>query len=75
MNSIYECIGYCALVMSTPSYRGKILGVLVRKTQIEVSSFSGAWACFNYRGKTAYVRKFYLKFVGNVPTITNTFIN
>lgn len=70
MNSIYECIGYCVLVMSTPSYRGKILGVLVRKTQIEVSSFSGDWACFNYRGKTAYVRKFYLKFVGNSPTIT-----
>lgn len=70
MNSIYECIGYCALVMSTPSYRGKILGVLVRKTQIEVSSFSGDWACFKYHNKTAYVRKFYLKFVGNAPTIT-----
>lgn len=70
MNSIYECIGYCALVMSTPSYRGKILGVLVRKTQIEVSSFSGDWACFKYRNKTAYVRKFYLKFVGNASTIT-----
>ena len=70
MNSIYEVIGYCALVMSTPNYRGKILGVLVRKTQIEVSSFSGDWACFKYHNKTAYVRKFYLKFVGNVPTIT-----
>lgn len=70
MNSIYEVIGYCALVMSTPNYRGKILGVLVRKTQIEVSSFSGNWACFNYHGKTAYVRKFYLKFIGNAPTIT-----
>ena len=70
MNSIYEVIGYCALIMSTPNYRGKILGVLVRKTRIEVSSFSGDWACFNYHGKTAYVRKFYLKFVGNVPTIT-----
>lgn len=70
MNSIYECIGYCALVMSTPSYHGKILGVLVRKTQIEVSSFSGDWACFKYLNKTAYVRKFYLKFVGNAPTIT-----
>lgn len=70
MNSIYECIGFCALVMSTPSYRGKILGVLVFKTQIEVSSFSGDWACFKYHNKTAYVRKFYLKFVGSAPTIT-----
>nr|DAM72670.1 MAG TPA: glycoside hydrolase family protein [Caudoviricetes sp.] len=70
MNSIYEVIGYCALVMSTPNYQGKILGVLFHKTQIEVSSFSGKWACFNYNNKTAYVRKMYLKFVGNTPTIT-----
>ena len=70
MNSTYEVIGYCALVMSTPNYQGKILGVLFHKTQIEVSSFSGKWACFNYNNKTAYVRKMYLKFVGNTPTIT-----
>lgn len=69
MNSIYKVSSSFTLIMSKPNFFSQILGMLTRGTQIEVSSFSGNWACFSYNATTAYVRKNSLKFINNTPTI------
>lgn len=70
MNSIYEVSSYFALAMSKPSILSRVVGVLPYRTQIEVLSFSGNWACFSCNNTTAYVRKQYLSLVESVPTTT-----
>ena len=69
MSSLYEVSSIFTLIMSKPNILSQILGILTRGTQIEVSSFSGSWACFSYNATTAYVRKNSLKFINNTPTV------
>ena len=69
MSSLYEVSNLFTLIMSKPNILSKILGTLIRGTQIEVTSFSGNWACFIYNNTTAYVRTNSLKVINNTPAI------
>lgn len=69
MSSLYEVSNLFTLIMSKPNILSKILGTLIRGTQIEVTSFSGNWACFIYNNTTAYVKTNSLKVINNTPAI------
>ena len=69
MSSLYEVSNLFTLIMSKPNILSQTLGILTRGTQIEVTSFSGNWACFSYNNTTAYVRTNSLKVINNTPAI------